>query len=240
MHPPLPRNPALFLDLDGTLVDIAARPEDVRVDEALRQQISRLVRRLEGAVAVITGRALDDLDRLLAPLVLPAAGLHGAARREWGGRTTYLEPDREALAAARVRLAALADAHPGLRFEDKGAAVALHFRMAPQLESVVEAAVAELAAAHPTALLVQRGLLVRELKPFGADKGAALTAFMAEAPFAGRVPVAIGDDLTDLDAFAAAAALGGFGIAVGSRIAAPWALPGPRALRAWLAMLAET
>lgn len=239
MLPPLPRRPALFLDLDGTLVDIVARPEDVRVDEALRGQISRLVRRLDGAVAVLSGRALADVDRLFRPLELPAAGLHGAERRPLDGGTTRVQADPAALAVARGRLAELAAAHAGLRFEDKGAALAIHFRMAPLLEGVVDAACAQLESAFPDAFQLQRGLLVRELKPRGADKGSALRGFMAEAPFAGRTPVAIGDDVTDLDAFEAAAALGGFGIAVGGRVTAPWTLPGPRAVRAWLAMLAE-
>lgn len=239
MLPPLPRDAALFLDLDGTLVDIVARPEDVRVDEALRQQISRLVRRLDGAVAVVTGRALADVDRLFDPLQLPAAGLHGAERRSHDGAGTRMQADPEALAAARERLGALATAHGGLRLEDKGAALAIHFRMAPLLEGLVDAECAALESRFPEAFQLQRGLLVRELKPRGADKGGALRAFMTEAPFAGRTPIAIGDDVTDVDAFHAAAALGGFGIAVGSRVEARWTLPGPRAVRAWLAMLAE-
>jgi trehalose 6-phosphate phosphatase len=209
------------------------------VDEALRQQISRLERRLDGAVALMTGRTLADLDRLFDPLRLPAAGLHGAERRTREGGATRTVADAGALAAARACLEALTAAHPGLRLEDKGAALAVHFRVAPLLENLVDATCAGIEARFPQALQMQRGLLVRELKPRGADKGSALRAFMAEAPFAGRTPVALGDDITDLDAFEAAAALGGFGIAVGSRVASRWTLAGPRAVRAWLAMLAE-
>jgi trehalose 6-phosphate phosphatase len=239
MLPPLPSDAALFLDLDGTLVDIVARPEDVHVDEALRGQLSRLRARLDGAVAIVTGRSLADLDRLLDPLKLPAAGLHGVERRSADGSTLRMAVDTGALAAARAALSDLVARHAGLRLEDKGLAIAVHYRLARQLEATVDATIGELAATCPDELQVQRGLLVRELKPAGANKGRALRAFMAEAPFAGRIPVAIGDDLTDTDAFAAAKALGGFGVAVGSRVTASSMLPGPRAVRAWLAMLAE-
>lgn len=239
MLPPLPGDAALFLDLDGTLVDIVARPDDVRVDEALRGQLTRLKARLGGAVAIVTGRSLENLDRLLAPLKLPAAGLHGVERRSADGTTVRLEVDEGAFATARTALTELVRRHPGLLLEDKGLAIAVHYRLAQQLEAAVDAAVGELAAEFPYALQVQRGLLVCELKPVGADKGRAVHAFMTEPPFAGRTPVAIGDDVTDVDAFAAAISLGGFGVAVGSRIPAASTLPGPRAVRAWLAMLAE-
>ena len=239
MIPPLPAHPALFLDVDGTLVEIAPRPEDVRASEALRGQLRRLVRRLDGAVALVSGRSLQDLDRLFGPLVLPAAGQHGVELRPRAGRTVRAAVDEAALGRARGALDAFVARHSGLRLEDKGAALAVHFRAAPLLESAVDATMTALAASLGPGFHVQRGLLVRELKPRAVDKGTALRALMADEPFAGRVPIAVGDDVTDLDAFRAAAELGGFGIAVGDRISAPWQLAGPCALRAWLAMLAE-
>lgn len=239
MIPPLPPDAALFLDVDGTLVEIAPRPEDVRADAALRGQLDRLVGRLGGAVALLSGRSIADLDRVFDPLKLPAAGQHGVERRSIEGRAVRVAVDEHGLDRARTVLRGFAAAHPGLRLEDKGSALALHFRAAPLLESSVDLAVADLAASLGPAFHVQRGLLVRELKPRAVDKGTALRAFMAEPPFAGRRPVAVGDDLTDLDAFRVASELGGFGVAVGDRVDAQWQLPGPRALRAWLAMLAE-
>jgi trehalose 6-phosphate phosphatase len=237
--PPLPRDAALFLDVDGTLLEIAARPEDVRADAALRQQLQRLDRCLDGAIALVSGRSLADLDRIFEPLRPMAAGLHGAERRTASGDLELVDVDAAALGRVRRELADYAAARPGLRLEDKGAALAVHFRGAPLLEHEVRGFVEDLGRASGASFHVQHGLLVSELKPRGADKGAAVRAFMAEAPFLGRVPIAVGDDLTDLDAFAAAGELGGFGVAVGGRISARWQLPGPRALRAWLAMLAE-
>jgi trehalose 6-phosphate phosphatase len=231
--------PALFLDVDGTLVEIAPRPEDVRAGEALRGQLERLSRRLDGAVALVSGRSLADLDRLFEPLVLPAAGQHGVELRPRAGTAVRAAFDEPALGRAGEVLRGFAARHPGLRLEDKGGALALHFRAAPLLESEVDDAMNALAKSLGPAFHVQRGLLVRELKPCVVNKGSAVRALMAGAPFAGRVPIAIGDDLTDLDAFQAAEELGGFGVAVGDRVSAPWQLPGPRALRAWLAMLAE-
>lgn len=239
MLPPPSPDVALFLDVDGTLVDIAPRPEDVRTGAALVHLLARVAGRLGGAVALVSGRPLAGLESLFAPLQLPAAGLHGLERRTADGRVVRAAYDAAAFVAARERLDAFVRRHPGLRLEDKGAAVAVHFRGAPALEHEVARVFESLAGELGPEFHVQPGLLVRELKPSAADKGTALAAFMAESPFAGRIPVAVGDDLTDLDAFRAAGALGGYGVAVGDRVAARWQLPGPRALRAWLARLAE-
>jgi trehalose 6-phosphate phosphatase len=239
MLPPLPRNAALFLDVDGTLLEIEARPEDVRADEALRRQLVRLAGVLDGAVAIVSGRSLADLDRIFAPLRPPAAGLHGAERRTSAGRVERVDVDAAALDRARAALNAYVGARPGLRLEDKGAALAVHCRGAPALEADLREYVGRLGETLGAGLHVQHGLLVCEIKPRGADKGTAVRAFMAEPPFAARLPVAVGDDLTDLDAFAAADALGGFGVSVGNRVAGRWQFPGPRELRAWLETFAE-
>lgn len=239
MQPPYPRRPALFLDVDGTLLEIVARPQDVRVDQALLHQLRRLHDGVGGALALLSGRPVEELQRLFAPLELPMAGLHGLERRAADGRTTIVGVEGEAIDAARAALRRYVAAHPGLLLEDKGASLAVHYRLQPALEAGVERTCEDLAAGLGPEFHVQAGLLVREIKSRMADKGTALDEFMAESPFATRQPVAIGDDFTDLDAFRAAERHGGMGIAVGDRIKARWQLAGPRALRAWLTMLAE-
>jgi trehalose 6-phosphate phosphatase len=239
MQPPYPQRPALFLDVDGTLLEIVARPQDVRVDQALRHQLQRLQAGVGGALALVSGRPIEELQRLFAPLELPMAGLHGLERRAADGRTTIVGLGGGAIAEARAALRRYVAAHPGLLLEDKGATLAVHYRLLPALEAGVERTCEDVAADLGPEFHVQTGLLVREIKPRVADKGTALDEFMAESPFASRRPVAIGDDHTDLDAFRAAERHGGMGIAVGDRIKARWQLAGPRALRAWLTMLAE-
>jgi trehalose 6-phosphate phosphatase len=174
---------------------------------------------------------------MFAPLVLPAAGLHGLERRDARGR---LERVPLALGGrARAALVAEVAAHPGLRLEDKGATVAVHFRGAPDLADVARC-VAEraLAAAGPDWHLLA-GSCVYELRPAGITKGGAVEAFAREPPFAGRRPVYVGDDVTDADGIAAAERLGGHGIAVGTRLDARWRLPDPAATRRWLDELLE-
>ena len=239
MHPPVPRDAALFIDVDGTLLEIVARPDDVRVDQALLGQLRRIHDGLDGALALLSGRPIEQLSRLFAPLELPMAGLHGVERRAADGRVTVLGAPAGAIEQARDALRELVAAHPGLLLEDKARSLAVHFRRAPALEPLVDAACERLAAELGGDFHVQRGLLVREIKPRGADKGTALEEFMAEAPFRDRRPVAIGDDVTDVDAFRAAERRGGYSIAVGDRVRGSMSLPCPRALRAWLTTLAE-
>lgn len=200
---------ALFLDFDGTLVEIAARPDRVVVDEQLPSTLELLADRLGGAVAIVTGRWLADVDGLLAPVVLPGAGLHGAELRERvqvhaaGGIGEVVRALRERFAAdARILV------------EDKGAAVALHFREAPERALECMQALRKLAADWP-GLEVVSGKMVVEARAHGADKGAALRGLAREPPFAARVPVFAGDDVSDEDGFAVAHELGGFGVKVG-------------------------
>jgi trehalose 6-phosphate phosphatase len=204
---------AWFLDLDGTLVPIAPTPLAVQVPEELPGILMRLSERVDGAVAMVSGRTLDAVRGLLAPFDPPVAGLHGIECRDAGGTVHRLNvPD--GIDAIRARLTALANEHQGLLLEDKGAALALHYRQAPQLEPVARHAVDDLLAAHP-GFTVLAGKMVFEVKPQGADKGSALRTFMAQAPFAGRRPVFVGDDVTDEYGFTAANEMGGLSVLVG-------------------------
>ena len=213
---PRPRDDwAFFLDVDGTLVEIAARPSAVVVSCETISLLQDLARRLAGAVALVSGRTLADLDRLFAPLRLPAAGLHGLERRTASGSIVRTSVAVEALEGAREALHSLARL-PGVLIEDKAASLAVHYRQAPDREAEVVTAVGDIADRSGGGLTLLRGKMVAELRPPGPDKGDVVAAFMMEAPFAGRVPVFIGDDVTDEDGFRAAERLGGFAIRIGA------------------------
>jgi trehalose 6-phosphate phosphatase len=231
---------ALFLDLDGSLAEFAPRPDAALLAEGTRELLERLHERLGGAIALLSGRSLEVVDRMLAPLRLPAAGVHGLERRGAGGATRRVALDPGQVTAVRRAVQDAAARLPGVSFEDKGISFALHYRAVPHQEAAVLAMAEGIADRHRSGYELQRGAQVAELKPTGADKGTALAAFMAEAPFAGRIPVAAGDDWTDEHAFRQAQRLGGFGIVIGRRrpTAARHALADPAALRAWLRRLA--
>ena len=209
---------ALLLDFDGTLVPIAATPDGVRVDEALRALIADAADRLDGRVAIISGRSLEQLDALwggsLGPITVAAS--HGLELRN-DGRVRAPPPARVFTQLVRETETRF-DAGSGVVIELKSFGLGLHYRQAPALRPLVEQWVEECAAAH--GLLVQPGDMVFELRLPGADKGDAVRAIMRLRGFAGSTPVYVGDDLTDIAAIAAARALGGRGIAVGERIAA--------------------
>lgn len=231
MPPPtLTGQHALFLDFDGTLVDLAGRPEDVRTDAALIPLLAGFQQRLDGALAILTGRRLESIDALLAPLRLPGAGLHGAQRRE---RTDG--PLQELVGATGLaeRLREQASRCPGLWVEDKGAALAIHYREAPELGPVALEMLRQ--AVGGANLEIVSGKCVHEARPHGLDKGLALRDFMARPPFAGRIPVFVGDDRTDEDAMLAAQSLGGCAIKVGPGASrADSRLVDPQAVRLWL------
>ena len=220
---------ALFLDFDGTLVDLAEQPEDVIVPSALVPTLALLNSYLGGAVALISGRPMEQIDGFLRPLVLPVAGVHGAERRSAGGQVTLLSTHPLQLVEdAALELAAR---HPALRVENKRGSVALHYRQAPELEAqcvqTMQAAVEE-----SPGLTLLRGKMVVEAKPGGASKGHAIEAFLHEPPFAGRTPVFVGDDFTDEVGFSTVQRLGGLGVKVGEGASVAWQrLESPAALR---------
>jgi trehalose 6-phosphate phosphatase len=197
---------AYFLDVDGTLLDIMPRPEDVFADETLRTLLAELAGAARGALAFVSGRAIKDIDRIFAPLVFPAAGLHGAEIRFPDGSRSG-SPNDGAMDRVRQPLADFIAAHPGLRLEDKGAAFAVHFRQTPDLAQVVLEFLGFLA--QQNGLAVQEGKMVAELKHAHHDKGKGIAALLARLPFSGRKPVFIGDDLTDESGFSFVNAQGG-------------------------------
>jgi trehalose 6-phosphate phosphatase len=229
---------AFFLDLDGTLLRFAPRPEAVSVDAGLRELLERLRLGSHGALALVSGRSIATLDSLLAPLKLPAAGLHGFERRNAAGvLTSYQAPNRRLLDDARRQMQQWVRSHPRLLLEDKGAALALHYRRVPKLEATVVDAVTAIAErVRGSGLRVQRGHMVVELTPGYVNKASAVAAFMGEAPFAGRQPLYAGDDLTDESAFEWVNAAGGVSVAVNcSRpTAARSRLDSVAEVRAWL------
>ncbi|AKM28959.1 trehalose-phosphatase [Pandoraea faecigallinarum] len=232
---------AFFFDLDGTLAPLAARPDAVKLPLDTARVLASLFERTGGALAVVSGRSLDDIDGLLAPLHVPAAGLHGAELRHADGRLRRAEghaADTERIAAMAAPLQALVAQHPGLLLENKGSALALHYRGAPELAGVARDTMRALAELHAEHFSLQPGKLVFELRPRHATKGRAIAALLNEAPFAGRTPLFAGDDLTDEAGFADVNALGGITIKIGDgQTCARYRLPSPGALTAWLLTL---
>lgn len=203
---------ALFLDFDGTLVAIAAQPELVEVPLGLPGTLAVLFRQLNGALALVSGRQLLDLDGFLAPLQLPAAGEHGAQRRAADGSLVSAPPAdlQQVLEAAE----GLLEHHPGLRLERKTMALSLHYRHAPELESLCLQVLGE-AVERSAGIDLMQGKFVIDLKPAGVSKGTAIASFMREAPFAGRMPLFAGDDVTDEAGFEQVQRMGGQAIKVG-------------------------
>jgi trehalose 6-phosphate phosphatase len=230
--PALPERCALFLDVDGTLLEFQDDPGAVALPEGGLDILARLAERLDGALAVVSGRPLTALDQIFAPLALPAAGMHGQQLR--GAPETPREVP-EALAELRRQATVLAHRHPGVRVEDKGGAIALHWRAAPQAAGALQALAARLAP-QLEGYRIQPGDQVLELVPADVDKGRAVRTLMQHPPFAGRVPVFVGDDLTDEYGFEAANALGGWSVLVGRRANshAMYALADVAAVYAWL------
>jgi trehalose 6-phosphate phosphatase len=238
--PPLDALSALFLDVDGTLLEIAPRPELVQVPDGLPTLIIRLSAEREGALALISGRPLAQLHQLFRPWQGAAAGLHGLERRRADGILDCAVDCDSASALDRLRpkLAALAAERPGLTLEDKGGTLALHYRAAPQRETEIRTVVEALHREIASMLRLIRGKMVVEFQPRSADKGQAIAAFLAEPPFLGRRPVFVGDDTTDEDGFVEIRRRGGIAVRVGpfdGATAANYRLPTVEAVLAWLA-----
>jgi trehalose 6-phosphate phosphatase len=206
---------ALFLDVDGTLLELAETPESVYVPAELKTLLGEVVSRLDGAVALVSGRTIANLDELFAPLRLCASGVHGAERRGPDGEMIRFPLDVKSLREIREELTAFAGAHKGALLEDKAYSLAMHFRLAPQLADAVFALMRAAADRLGPKYMLQAGKLVYEIRPSAASKGTAVHAFMAQPPFAQRTPIYIGDDITDEDAFEAVNALGGISVRVG-------------------------
>jgi trehalose 6-phosphate phosphatase len=230
------RSLALFLDVDGTLLELAASPDAVRVPAALRNTLQLASQRESGALALVSGRTLHDLDRLFAPSRFPAVGQHGFERRDARGHVTRAGVDHRLLEPIRDRLRVWLDEHESLVLEEKTTALALHYRRAPHLQSEVREMMEAAAAALAPHYQLCTGKCVYELAPAGCSIRAALEAFMSEAPFAGRVPVFVGDDETDEQGFDAVNALGGYSIRVGraTRSAARFQFATVSGVIAWL------
>lgn len=226
---------AYFFDIDGTLAEIADTPSGVRLDAELRVLIKRLHAAAGGAVALISGRAISDIDGLMEGVRLPAAGQHGTERRDAAGRITHQTGPVAQLDWAHDQLAAAAANRPGLLIQHKGLSLALHYRRAPQLGGYAHRLVRSLLPQLGKAYCIQRGKRIVELKPAGKDKGAAVLEFMAETPFRGRTAVFLGDDLTDEYAFATVNRLKGHSIKVGpGRTTARFRFRNVAAVRVWL------
>ena len=227
---------AYFLDLDGTLLDIAPDPNSACIDQELIQLLDRLYRITDGAVALVSGRALSDLDRRLIPLKLPWSGQHGLERRNAKGIARLHEGAPHAKESIRGALLPLLGRHPALGLEDKGLTLAVHYRQAMHLEDIVLDTMARLVAETEGAMVLQKGKCVAEAKPANIHKGTAIEEYMAETPFKGRRPVFIGDDLNDEPGFLVVNRTNGISIKVGAEEScACFRLPGVAAVRAWLA-----
>ena len=240
MQPDLPaiqaHDTALFLDVDGTLLEIQERPSDVVASADLKALLERLVPRFGGALSLVSGRSLAEIDRIFAPLGFNAAGAHGSELRLAGDKLAA-ESVAPMTAAVVARLAAFADTDKGLLLERKHGGVSLHYRGAPALEAGCRAAVERALAELGDDYRLIAGKMVFEIAPRGHDKGEAVRTFLSHAPFKGRKPLFVGDDVTDEDGFRVANELGGTSICVGtkSETLARHALADVTAVRRWLA-----
>ncbi len=235
-RPPLPSSTdewALFLDVDGTLLEIAPTPESVIVRDDTIAILERVAHAAGGAVALVSGRPIRQLDQLFGPLSIAAAGLHGLEWRSAGGAFHDADVAPPDLAPVRKTLEEFQDRHPGVRVEDKGMTVALHYRLAPDCEAEAKRFVGEVARDLGERFHVLAGKMVLEIKSIDAHK----------EPFAGRVPVFVGDDVTDEEAFDAVNRHGGYSIRVGpledATTEARWRLESVSQVHSWLARVAD-
>lgn len=229
---------ALFLDVDGTLLELAPTPDTVRVPARVRSLLSSLAQAAGGALALVSGRPIAQLDEWFAPLKLASAGLHGFERRDAQGRIHRPPHDKKSLQRVREFLGASLKSHTGLVLEDKQLALALHYRLAPENEATARALMTRARELAGDGYCVLEGKMVVELKPDGFSKPLAIAAFLAEPPFAGRTPVFVGDDRTDEAGFTFVEGLGGIAVHVGNaETCARWRLPDVAAVHEWLAAL---
>ena len=226
---------ALFLDVDGTLLEIRDRPEEVCAETGLVELLDTLSSRVDGALSLISGRSIAEIDRIFAPVKFPAAGSHGAELRLHPSDDVDFRS--EALPDGILsRLAAFAASHDGLLLERKSGGASLHYRMAPELEARCRRLVEELMIEIEQEFRLIPGKMVFELAPRGHNKGKAIAAMMNRKPFAGRRPVFVGDDVTDEDGFRTVNAMGGVSVRVGEDrdSAAAFTLGSVADVRRWL------
>jgi trehalose 6-phosphate phosphatase len=234
-----PAGTALFFDFDGTLVDIAATPDAVFVSAELRDALARLRDKLDGAVALVSGRSIATLDRHFAPLIFDAAGLHGLEVRV-AGRMLEREPSSHRLRSAVEHLRTRVIEWPHAIIEDKIQSVAVHWRLAPDAEAPIRDLLENLLVALGEDFRIQWGKAVAEILPVGYHKGGAIDVLMDLPPFAARTPIVFGDDVTDEDAFRIVNARGGYSVKVGpEQSAATFHLPHARDVRALVMQWAE-
>lgn len=208
----------MFLDVDGTILEIAETPQAVHVPESLKILLNALCLRLDGALALVSGRSIADLDRLFAPFRFCVAGVHGSERREPAGCVVHGQVDGAVLDGARGELATLVSEFPGLLLEDKQVALAVHFRRAPELRTSVRERMAELTARLGPEFVLQPGKCVFEIRPAAWTKATAIEKFMERPPFSGRTPIFVGDDSTDEAGFAWVNGNDGLSIRVGGAL----------------------
>lgn len=228
----------LFLDVDGTLLEIGPTPQSVSVDEPLRDLLLQVSDALDGAVALVSGRPLASLDDLFGLTSWPAAGLHGGERRDAAGRVHLCDADGGRLEPVRDALRRLVAETPGALLEEKSHGLALHYRAVPEFEWRLRRIVRQCAVPLAPEYHLLDGKCVIEIKPAAASKAHAIRAFLSEPPFAGRTPIFIGDDTTDIDAFGCVEEADGVSVAVGEELPAQLHLASPREVRALLGRLA--
>jgi trehalose 6-phosphate phosphatase len=238
MIPAVSRDTALLLDIDGTLLDMAPSPEDVRVPADLVRALDSLAHDLSGALAFVSGRSLESIDRLFAPFRPAAIGAHGGEIRSGTGQVTRAAPVSRSV---RELFARLAQSAPGLLLEDKGVGLALHYRLAPQAKPMLLAAMEKNAPLFAgEGVQIQYGKAVIDARPSGVDKGTAVVRLARQQPFAGRTILFGGDDTTDLDVFRVLPRLGGRGFSVGRHFSgAEHVFASPLLVRQWLIGLAQ-
>ncbi|MCE6964986.1 MULTISPECIES: trehalose-phosphatase [Leclercia] len=237
--PVLAGNFAYFFDLDGTLATIKPHPDEVVVPPDVLQALNQLALQNQGALALISGRSMAELDQLAAPYRFPLAGVHGAERRDIHDHSHIISLPTSLIQSLHAELAIALAALPGTELEAKGMAFALHYRRAPQYEAEIMALASRMVEKTPQ-LSLQPGKCVVELKPKGINKGEAIAAFMAEPPFLGKTPVFFGDDLTDEYGFNVVNQAEGLSVKVGpGHTAAKWRLEGVSSVWEWVKQVAN-
>jgi len=230
---PLPGQSALLLDLDGTLLDIAPTPDEVRVPPGLLDSLQRLRNHLGGALAVVTGRPIAQIDELLGAVPYAVAGEHGGAIRHAPGATVLRASLPDPPVAWTVEAARIVEAHPGASLEQKQRGFVFHYRAVPDAGPALRDAALAMIAPQARQFGLMEASMAWEVRPRGVDKGIAVAALMTDAPFAGRRPIFIGDDVTDEDGMRAAQGMKGAGLRVQD-----WFID-PPGVRAWLARCAD-